>query len=45
MNIPNNVILVWLGTNGAIPANYARETSLDGKFIKGAAADTDPNVS
>ena len=45
MNIPNNVILVWLGTNGAIPANYARETSLDGKFIKGAAADTDPNVT
>lgn len=35
MYIPTNVILLWDGLNSAIPSNFARETALDGKYIKG----------
>lgn len=43
--IPLNVILIWTGANGAIPAGWQRETSLDGKFPKGAADGVNPNVT
>lgn len=43
--IAPDVILVWTGTDAGIPTGYSRETSLDSKFIKGAAAGVDPNVT
>ena len=45
MRIPTNVILIWAGLNASIPTGYTRETSLDGKFIKGTANATEPNVT
>lgn len=41
--VPENVILIWPGTNASIPTGYTRETSLDGKFPKGEVFDEDPN--
>lgn len=35
MRIPKDVILIWDGLNSQIPQLWVRETSLDGKFIKG----------
>ena len=43
MDIPSGVIIMWPSTAGSIPAGWARETSLDGRFIVGTAADTNPN--
>lgn len=43
--IPLNVILIWPGTNAAIPAGWARVTSLDGKFPKGALEGVNPNTT
>lgn len=39
-SIPQNVIMVWVGTNASIPSGWSRETTLDSKFPKGAAAST-----
>lgn len=42
--IPTNVILIWAGANGAIPSGWSRETSLDGKYLKGIPDnETDPD--
>lgn len=38
MAIAKDVILIWPSTNATIPANYSRETDLDGRFPKGATA-------
>jgi hypothetical protein len=43
--IPQNIILLWPGTNAAIPSGWVRETSLDSKFIKGTANGVNPNVT
>jgi len=43
--IPTGVIFIWTGTHASIPSGWQRETSLDGKFIKGAPNATDPNVT
>ena len=39
MKIPANVILLWPGTVASIPANWTRETALDGKFPKAWGAE------
>lgn len=38
MNIPTDIILLWAGANGDIPANWVRETTLDSKFAKSSGA-------
>ncbi len=43
MRIPQNIILIWAGAHASIPSNWTRETLLDGKYIKGASTDADPN--
>lgn len=46
MAIPSGVIFIWSGTNASIPAGWSRETTLDGKFIKGNAdGSTNPNLT
>ncbi len=45
LEVPLGVILVWKGTVSSIPAGWKRVTSLDGKFVKGTAAVTDPNTT
>lgn len=40
MSIPVDLIFIWSGTNGTIPTNWTRETTLDGRFPKGAPAAT-----
>ena len=45
MAIPTGVIFIWTGTNASIPTGWTRETTLDGKFPKGTAALTNPNVT
>lgn len=42
--IPQNVILVWAGTNASIPSGYVRETTLDSKFAKGWGVEN-PNTT
>lgn len=39
--VAENIILIWSGTNAAIPSGYTRETTLDGKYPKGAASSAD----
>lgn len=41
--IPLDVILAWPSTVASIPSGWARETTLDGKYPKGAPAATNPN--
>ena len=43
MDIPSGVIIMWPSTAGSIPAGWARETTLDGRFIVGTADSTNPN--
>jgi hypothetical protein len=43
--IPQNGIVMWLGTNASIPAGFTRETTLDGKHIKGASTGANPGTS
>lgn len=45
MPIKSNIILIHTGTNASIPTGYARETSLDAKFIKGAGSGSNPATS
>lgn len=45
MYIPNGLIFLWFGAEADIPAGWERVASLDGKFIKGAPASTNPNVT
>lgn len=45
LEVPLGVILIWNGTVASIPAGWKRVTSLDGKFVKGTAAATDPNTT
>lgn len=40
--IPENVIILWPGTVASIPSGWTRETSLDGKYIKGTADGVNP---
>ena len=40
-----NLIIIWPGTHATIPSGYARETTLDGLYPKGAAAAANPNTT
>lgn len=40
-----NIILPYDNTHASIPATFTRETALDGRFIKGTATSTNPNVT
>lgn len=44
-SIPTGIILIWTGSNASIPSGWTRETSLDAKFPKSAAASTEANVT
>ena len=43
-SLPTDIICLWLGTNAAIPSGWLRFTSMDGKWLKGAAANGESNV-
>lgn len=43
--VPENVILVYAGTNASIPDGYVRETTMDDKYPKGTANATNPNTT
>lgn len=45
MAIPAGVILVWPSTNASIPSEWARETTLDTKYLKAPAAGVDPTTT
>lgn len=45
MSVSKNVIIMWAGTHAGIPSGFTRETTLDEKFLKGAAAGIDPNTT
>ena len=45
MPVPENVIVLWPGTNGSIPAGWSRVTDMDTRHPKGTAAGTNPNVT
>lgn len=40
--VPENIIILWPGTVAAIPSGWTRETTLDGKYIKGTADGVNP---
>ena len=40
-----NVIIPFDGNDGDIPTGFTREGNLDGKYPKGTASGTDPNVA
>jgi len=42
--VPNNIAVAWPSTAASIPANWTRETSLDTKHIRGAAAGADSDL-
>lgn len=44
-DLPNSIIALWGGANSAIPTNWARYTSMDTYFHKGANADGESNVT
>jgi hypothetical protein len=43
MTIPAGVIFIWAGTNASIPSGWERVTSLDSKYPKATASETNPN--
>jgi hypothetical protein len=43
MRIPTGVIFIWAGNHANIPTGWVRETSLDGKYVKGSANGAAPN--
>ena len=45
VSYPDQVIALWGSTNASIPSNWARFTSMDGLFVKGANADGESNVT
>lgn len=42
MPVPAGVIVMWPGANATIPGGWSRVTSLDDRYVKGAAAGNDP---
>lgn len=40
-----NLIIIWPSTHASIPSGFARETTLDGLYPKGAAAAANPNTT
>ena len=45
VDFPDQIIALWGGTNASIPTDWARFTSMDGNFVKGANADGESNVT
>lgn len=45
MAVPSGIIIAFKGVNASIPTGWSRETSLDGKYIKGAANGVDPDTT
>lgn len=43
--IPRGIVFPWIGANASIPSDWARYTSLDGKYPKGAATGNPGGVS
>ena len=44
MTIPAGIIFAWPSTAASIPSGWTRETGLDGKYIRGAAAGADADL-
>ena len=42
--VKSGIILIWTGTNAAIPSGWERETDLDGKYPKASGAEA-PNTT
>jgi len=42
--LPSGLIFFWPGTNASVPAGWTRQTALDAKYLKGAAADQQPGT-
>lgn len=45
MKVAANVILIWNGNEASIPSGFTRESTLDGKYPKGAADGVNPNLT
>jgi len=45
MAIPANICIAWPSTAASIPAGWTRETALDARYILGAAAGADTDLS
>lgn len=45
MQIASGITIMWPSTNGTIPANWSRVTSMDDRYSKGTAAGVDPDVT
>ncbi len=45
MVIAANIIVFWDSTDASIPSGWTRVTSLDARYVKGAAAATNPDVT
>jgi len=43
-DLPSNIIALWLGTNAGIPSDWTRYTAMDGKWLKGAAANGESGI-
>lgn len=43
-SLPTNIVALWLGLNSAIPSGWTRFTAMDGRWLKGAAADGQSGV-
>lgn len=44
-DLPTSIIALWGGSHSGIPAGWARFTSMDDKFLKGAAANGESDVT
>jgi len=43
MAIPEYICVLWPSAAGSIPSGWSRVTDYDGRYLKGTAADTNPN--
>ncbi len=44
-SLPDQIVALWLGTNATIPTDWTRFTSMDDKWLKGAAVNGESNVT
>lgn len=45
MAVPAGLIVAWPGTHAGIPEGWSRVTSLDGRYVKGAAGGNEPGAT
>lgn len=43
-SLPDSIVAIWLGTNAGIPSDWSRLTAMDGRWLKGAAANGQSGV-